>query len=368
MSCYRIIGALFLAVLQCSLVADEKPLILRGQIDGKPFSEVGRLYVDNDKLIHFRTDQRLYYFSHMYYIWDTLTKAGVVVDGKIVHHDPIRITGNYSKAAYVYNFLEEPALRGSQIVWIDRIAKAESLPERQDAFNYIFDSKSFQGWSATSNWKIVDNTFSCSPPSAGVDEQVMSHSSHTDFELSFEYRGSWGTSASLLLRTNEKGDGISLSLDHIDEGTVGFPKSTAGASRPYSLRENREKRGVGATTHYHIQYEGRPSHNGIAHNKLLECAQLSEFLREWDGGFWNIVRVRCVGVDPEITLWINGFLISKFEANTVVLREKNPAHIGAIENYEVHSSGNIGFVVHSMKAENPEFLLREIRIMKLDEN
>ncbi|MDB4461165.1 hypothetical protein N9038_00505, partial [bacterium] len=183
-----------------------------------------------------------------------------------------------------------------------------------------------------------------------------------------EYRGSWGTSASLLLRTNEKGDGISLSLDHIDEGTVGFPKSTAGASRPYSLRENREKRGVGATTHYHIQYEGRPSHNGIAHNKLLECAQLSEFLREWDGGFWNIVRVRCVGVDPEITLWINGFLISKFKANSVVLREKNPAHIGAIENYKVHSSGNIGFVVHSMTAENSEFLLREIRIMKLDEN
>ena len=96
MSYYRIISALFLAVLGCSLMADEKPLILRGQIDGKAFSEVGRLYVDNDRLIHFRTDQRLYYFSHMYYIWDALTKAGVVADGKIVHHDPIRITGNLS--------------------------------------------------------------------------------------------------------------------------------------------------------------------------------------------------------------------------------------------------------------------------------
>lgn len=368
MSCYRIISALFLAVLRCSLMADEKPLMLRGQIDGKAFSEVGRLYVDNDRLIHFRTDQRLYYFSHMYYIWDALTKAGVVSDGKIARHDPIRITGNYSKAAYVYNFLEEPALRGSQIVWIDLVEKAESLSEREEAFAYLFDGKSLQGWSATSNWQIADNAFSCLSPSTGIAEQLMSHSSHTDFELSFEYRGSWGTSASLLIRANKKGDGISLSLDHIDEGTVGFPKSAAGASRPYSLHENREKRGVGAATQYHIQYEGHSSHDAVAHNKLIECAQLSEFLREWDGGFWNIVRVRCVGTDPEITFWINDFLISKFKANTAVLREKNPTHIGAIENYEVHPSGGIGFVVHSMKHEKPEFLVREVRVLKLDKN
>ena len=52
----------------------------------------------------------------------------------------------------------------------------------------------------------------------------------------------------------------------------------------------------------------------------------------------------------------------------VVLRKKNPAHIGAIENYEVHHSGGIAFAVHSMKHEKPEFLLREVRVMKLDKN
>ena len=55
-------------VLLCALQADEKPLVVRGGIDGKEFSEVGRVYIDDDKLIHFRSDQRLYYFSHMYYI------------------------------------------------------------------------------------------------------------------------------------------------------------------------------------------------------------------------------------------------------------------------------------------------------------
>ena len=114
-----------------SLGADENPLLQRGRIDGKEFSEVGRLYVDDDKLIHFRTDQRLYYFSHMYYIWDTLAESGVVKDGKITYDKPLRITGNYSKAAYVYNFLQEPALRGSQIVWIDRIEKAGKIQRRR---------------------------------------------------------------------------------------------------------------------------------------------------------------------------------------------------------------------------------------------
>ncbi len=75
-----------------------------------------------------------------------------------------------------------------------------------------------------------------------------------------------------------------------------------------------------------------------------------------------------MGTDPEITFWINDFLISKFKANTAVLREKNPTHIGAIENYEVHPSGGIGFVVHSMKHEKPEFLVREVRVLKLDKN
>ncbi len=356
-----------------SLKAEEKPLLQRGRIDGKEFSEVGRLYLDDDKLIHFRTDQRLYYFSHMYYIWDTLTDSGVVTDGKITYNKPLRITGNYSKAAYVYNFLQEPALRGSQIVWIDGIEKIK-LPQarKPKAFTPLFDGKSLGGWTITPastadspTWIVKDKIITHSAPSTPAGEKLMSASAFTDFELSFEYRSSWGNSASLLLRANEKGEGVALSLDHIDEGTIGLPKSAAGSSRPFMLYETREKRGVGANSHVHIQFDGRFNYDAVARDRMLGCSKVHEFLTEWDGAYWNIVRVRCVGSDAEITVWINGFPVSKFNAKTVVMREKNPAHIGSIKNFAVHPSGSIGFEVHSARKEESKFLLREVRIMNL---
>ncbi|MFT4640326.1 MAG: hypothetical protein ACI8T1_003653 [Verrucomicrobiales bacterium] len=352
-----IVCAFFLAAL-CTLQADEKPLVVRGGLDGKEFSEIGRLYVDDDKLIHFRSDQRLYYFSHMYYIWDTLAKAGAVADGKIIYDKPIRITGNYSKAAYVYNFLEEPAMRGSQVMWIDRIEKLDNLPESEKAF----DGESLKGWKASPAWAVKDGVISCSAPL----EKLISESSHTDFELSFEYRSTWGISASLLLRANEKGEGIGVSLDHIDEGIVGFPKSAAGASRPFMLFETREKRGVGKDIHYHIQYDGRSNYDDdMERDNLLARCTLGEFLREWDGGFWNIVKIRCAGSDPEITVWINGFPISQFNAKTVTVIDRNPAQVGAIESYTVHPSGRVGFIIHSTQPEGAEFRLREIRIAQV---
>jgi len=149
----------------------------------------------------------------------------------------------------------------------------------------------------------------------------------------------------------------------------GFPRPSrqkqipsSGASRPFALYEKRDKRGVGAKTHDHVQYDGLSSYDAVARDKLINCTKIHEFLREWDGAFWNVVRVRCVGDDPVITVWINGFQINTFKANAIDLREKNPVHIGAIENFVVHPSGRIAVVVHAMSHEDSEFLLREIRI------
>jgi len=370
---YCIAAASFLVVLGSFQVRGENPLVYRGGIHGREFSEVGRLYLGQDELIHFRADQRLYFLSHMYYIWDTLAESGVVVDGKIVHDKRIRISGNYSKAGGVYNFTEEPPLRGSQIVWIDRVEKVEIPAQLQKPFTPLFDGESLKGWSTSPAspadapaWVVKDHVLSFSAPSNHVAEKLISKSSYTDFELSFEYLCSWGNSASLLIRANEKGAGIALSLDHIDEGTIGFPKSAAGASRPFMLYETRKKEGVGASTHYHVQYDGRFNYDALTRDKLLECCQLNEFLNEWDGAYWNVVKVRCVGAVPEITVWVNGFMVSRFNAKSVVMQQKNPDHIGTIENFAVHPSGRIGFAVHSTQSEETEFLLRELRIAAAD--
>jgi hypothetical protein len=48
-----------------------------------------------------------------------------------------------------------------------------------------------------------------------------------------------------------------------------------------------------------------------------------------------------------------------------VLSAKNPAHVGTIENYRVHPSGRIGFALHAALHEEPQFLMREVRVRKL---
>lgn len=352
--------------------ADEQPPAQRGGVDGREFSEVGRLYFDDDGLMHFRTSERLYYFSHMYYIKDALEAAGVVKEGKITYDKPLRITGNYSKAKYVYNFLEEPPLRGSQIMWIDRVEKVEVPPE-QSALVTLFDCKSLKDWATipaaagteSTSWEVKGDVLSCTPVSADGTQMLISETDCADFELTFEYRASWQTSASILLRANKKGEGIALSLDHIDEGTCGFPKSSGGASRPFMLYQTREERGVGATAHFHIQYDGRVNYDAVARDNLLECSTLSDFLNAWDGAFWNIVKIRCIGREPEIAVWINGFQVSKFNAKTVAMTDKLPAQIGAIDNYVVLPSGRIGFALHPALDEEPKLLIREVRIRKL---
>lgn len=369
-----IAGVLTLLILGRSVLAAENPLVVRGGVMGREFSEVGKLYVDNDDLIHFRTDQRLYYFSHMYYIWDALAAAGVVKDGKITYDLPLRITGDYSKAQNVYNFLEESPLRGSQIMWIKQVEKVELSTQGQREWVSLFDGDSLKGWSilpaaatpmGTAGWKVKSKVLSGSAPGAGVTQTLISEAVFTDFEFTFEYRSSWKTSASLLLRASATGEGIALSLDHLEEGTIGFPKSAAGASRPFMLYETREERGVGAGAHFHLQYDGRSNYDGVTRDKLLQCGQLIDFLKEWDGAFWNIVRIRCVGPDPEILVWINGFQLSQFNASAVVMSEKNPPQVGTIEHYKVHPSGRIGFALHAALHEEPQFLLREVRVRKL---
>ena len=131
------------------------------------------------------------------------------------------------------------------------------------------------------------------------------------------------------------------------------------------LYETREERGVGASAHFHLQYDGRFNYDALTRDKWLQCCQLGDFLKEWDGAFWNIVRIRCTGPDPEITVWINGFQIGQFNASAVVMSQKNPAHVATIEKYEVHPSGRIGFALHAALHKEPQFLLREVRVRKL---
>ncbi|MFT4546718.1 MAG: hypothetical protein ACI8XO_002378 [Verrucomicrobiales bacterium] len=364
--------ALILAVFSPVLCWGDGELVRRGGLSGREFSEVGTLYLESDQKIHFRSSQKVYFLSHMYYIAGTLEKAGVVSKGKIVYDQPIRITGVVSKSEANRDFFVEPALRGNQIVWMDRVEKLLEPEELARKCHPIFNGKNLDGWSVepSSNdddpsWSVQDGSLAISSPVAQSGGRLMTDASYRDFELSFEYRSTWGNSASLSLRANEEGEGIGLGLDHVDGGNVGLPKSIAGCCGPFSLYETRITHGIGKGATFTIQYDGRIGYDGIAKDNLLEVCGLREYLTEWDGAYWNLVRVRCVGDKPIVTVWINGLLVCRFDAGTVSMQQKNPVQIGGIEKFLVNPEGRIGFEVHSTTSEKPEFLLREVRLEAL---
>lgn len=41
-----------------------------------------------------------------------------------------------------------------------------------------------------------------------------------------------------------------------------------------------------------------------------------EWLKAWKIDDWNTAKVRCVGVDPQITTWINGVKVCEFDGTT----------------------------------------------------
>lgn len=361
--------AILFAALFSAMGSAQNTLVSRGGIDGKEFSEIGQLYLGEDQKVHFRSRQKLYFFSHMYYIGEALEKSGVLSSGKISYDQPIRISGNYSKAAAVYDFLIEAPLRGHQIVWIDRVEKVSKPEELTRKGRSLFNGKNLAGWTVApsskadpSPWTVHDGSISSSSPIGRSGQRLMTDASYRDFELSFEYRSTWGNSASLFIRANGEGEGIGLSLDHLDGGHVGFPKSSSGTCSPLTLHETRTTIGFGKNESYRLQYDGRLEFDGIAVGKLLEICKLPEFLREWDGAYWNVVKVRCVGPEPIVTVWVNEFLICRFHAETVSRQQKNPNPIGGIKTYRVNPEGRIGFALHSTGPDDPVFALREIRL------
>ncbi len=176
-------------------------------------------------------------------------------------------------------------------MWIDRVEKVELPPAEQSVQGDSLRRQEPEGLvndpaaagTISTSWEVKENVLLCSPVSLDRTQMLISETDCADFELSFEYRASWQTSASILLRANKDGEGIALSLDHVDEGTCGFPKSAAGASRPFMLYQTREEQGVGATAHFHIQYDGRVNYDAVARDKLLQCCTLGDFLNAWDG-------------------------------------------------------------------------------------
>ena len=50
---------------------------------------------------------------------------------------------------------------------------------------------------------------------------------------------------------------------------------------------------------------------------LTKSTHLEDFLSTWRFGDWNEFRIRCVGAQPRVTVWINDLLVAELDLATL---------------------------------------------------
>jgi hypothetical protein len=68
-----------------------------------------------------------------------------------------------------------------------------------------------------------------------------------------------------------------------------------------------------------------------------------DFFRAWKFGDWNTMRVRCVGLYPRITTWVNGVKIAELDAATLQAENYDREAVAKL----LGRRGHIAFEVHN---------------------
>jgi hypothetical protein len=184
------------------------------------------------------------------------------------------------------------------------------------------------------------------PPGSGFGGFLISDASFTDFELTLEAKPDWPADTGIYLRkTEDDWAGIQILLDHRPSGGIGgfYGNGIGGfAARPFAVRA--------------IEVDGKPT--GIAiedpeadsiqpwkeedQGLLTYAATPEEFVAAWKWDDWNEFRIRCRGVFPTITVWINGVKISEIDFE----RLAHPRYDKHQMLEKLGRSGPIAFEVH----------------------
>ncbi|MEK6236161.1 MAG: sulfatase-like hydrolase/transferase, partial [Planctomycetales bacterium] len=178
---------------------------------------------------------------------------------------------------------------------------------------------------------------------------LVSDGTYGDFELELEVRPDWGCDTGILLRQNDHGAGIQITIDYRDGGNVGFIHGQGSGSyytRPFSLMgEVNDGQLVKLKANDHYDAERR---DGLVH-----ACRGEDFLKAWKINDWNRVRVRCVGEQPDVTIWVNDLKTCEMQSKSFrakhPLKPEIPAYDAAKVGELLGDNGRIGLQIHPGK-------------------
>lgn len=252
-------------------------------------------------------------------------------------------------------FVKHAVAGAATLTLASQQASAMWAAEFEDGWKDLFDGKTLNGWHKNrmrighgtgGRWQVEDGaiTGEQDPPGSGNGGILLTNEKFGDFELLIDMKPDWGVCSGLFLRGNEKGQCIQMMVDYHDNGNVGhlYGEGTGGFNtRCFDINGIYEgDQLVGLQTAKEVE----PTSVGARSSCLP-----AEWLRAWKLNDWNTARVRCVGVDPKITTWINGIQVCEFDGATSTnegyrkVREQVRKDLGTHGSIAVQVHGGTGW-------------------------
>ena len=239
----------------------------------------------------------------------------------------------------------------------------------------LFDGKTLEGWhrqsepgihGAGGRWGLTSDGVlygEQDPPGSGEGGLLLTDETFGEFELEISLKPDWGPDSGIFLRTNEKGEGWQIYVDHHDNGNVGHArletKAYSAPFRPFSFSR---------VDPDHPELETQPDARAAdwPEGVYEETCSAEAWLEAWKVDDWNRIKIRCIGegVFPIIEVWVNDLKVCRFNAATTT----QPKFDREKAKPQVRPRGSIGLQVHRGNGwpKGARVFWKDIRIRPLD--
>jgi hypothetical protein len=235
------------------------------------------------------------------------------------------------------------------------LAAAFAFAANEDAWTTLFNGRDLTGWHTQKergqhgtggHWGVTADGVlfgEQGPPGSGNGGFLLTDETFAEFELELSLRPDWGPDSGVFLRTDERGGGWQVYVDHHDHGNVGHirleTKSYSVPFRPFGFSR------VAPDQPALVMAVDARTQNWPADVYEQTCTQ-EQWLAVWKPGDWNRLRIRCTGGElPVIETWVNDLKVCRFDA----AKTTHPGFDRAKALEVVQPAGSIGLQVHGGK-------------------
>lgn len=237
----------------------------------------------------------------------------------------------------------------------------------------IFNGTDLSGWhrqqekgqhGTGGNWGVTEDGFLFGEqdlPGSGNGGLLLSNETYSEFELELSLRPDWGPDSGIFVRTDERGGGWQIYVDHHDNGNVGHirleTRPYSVAFRPFGFSRIEPKKPE-------LKMEPDRRSENLTEGVYEQTCTQEEFLAVWKTEDWNRMRIRVTGGElPVIETWVNELKICRFDASKTV----HPKFKTGMAREVVEPTGSIGLQVHGGKNWKSGWRIywKDIRVRRL---